>query len=176
MTFIIRYELSNDVHESSVSLDRIDVTSIQQPMSRQSDSNTENTSSNNSDSSVSNSDRCNKEDSDDKVPAETLTVQLNIQTFHSLLNGAFVFDVHDKLSNMKLFTYLKDGMNNTNGWLRSVIQKKSVVDPKVHMTQAENHILVIVGLLFCGHTPRNSQFRDYLSSICHAFDILFVNQ
>ena len=162
--FKVRYELSN-VHESNIGLDRISVTVIPQLNSRRSDSNQSDSNSNNSDRSSDDQDN-----SSDIQNTQTLASPNNLQTFKSLLHGAFVFDTFNKVTNMRLFTYLKDGMSNTRGWLRSVLQQKPV-NPRVHMTQSENHVMLVLGSLFCGLTPRNGPFRGYVASICHAFGV-----
>ena len=163
MTFKVCYELTN-VHDNAITLDRISVSILPEISARQSDRNMQRRSDRNIQTDSINSDESNDETD------ETIATQRNLQAFHSVLFKAFDFNAYNPTTNMKLFTYLKDGMTQTKGWLQSVIQKKTI-DPKIHMTQAENHLLVVISSLFSGNTPRNGPFRRYLSSICHAFGV-----
>ena len=167
ITFKIEYDLTKFIEED-VNLDRIEVINVAnretgvrtRPSTRlQSDNNsTMNTDQSNSDRSLVQSDRNNN----DHHPL--------LSNFNKVLAGAFSFKKYKEITNMQLFTFLKDGKNKSKGWLREVVSNKTQTK-KTNLKANELNLMAIIGSLFGGYTAVNGEFRGFVRHICHAFGV-----
>ena len=69
-----------------------------------------------------------------------------------------------------LYLYLLQNKNKSRGWLRKIIQKKTV-NPKSHLNPLERTLLTVVSSLFSGYSPCQGVLKGYSELINRAFGI-----
>ena len=93
-----------------------------------------------------------------------------LQQFHDNLLNAYSFKSYDTSTNMKLYTFLKNGETGTKGWLRDIIAEK-IINKKSHLSPVENTVLAVVSSIFSGYHAFNGQLRSHTRYIRHAFGV-----